>query len=77
MFSVVTNKPVEFEKLVRVQNFRSITNHFRRIYKIYLELVKKTPERSQHITGGTWKNKDFDRSSQIIPLYQCSRLKPS
>ena len=37
---LVTDEPVEFEKqLVKVQDFRNITDHFRGIYGIYLKLI--------------------------------------
>ena len=38
---LVTDEPVEFEKQpVEVQDCRNITDHFRGIYRIYLNLIK-------------------------------------
>ena len=38
LFSVITNEPIEFEKYpVEVQDFNKITDHFRKIYGIYVE----------------------------------------
>ena len=38
---LITDEPIEFEKqLVEVQDFRKMTHHFRRIYGIYLTLLK-------------------------------------
>ena len=39
---LVTYEPVEFEKYpVEVQDCRKITDHFRGIYRIYLNLIKE------------------------------------
>ena len=39
---LVTNEPVEFEKyLVKVQDCRRITGHFRGIYRIYPNLIQE------------------------------------
>jgi hypothetical protein len=39
---LVTNERVEFEKQpVEVQDCRRVTNHFRGIYRIYPNLIKK------------------------------------
>ena len=43
---------------VVVQDFGKITRHSRRIHGIYLKLVKnkQKKEKSQHVTGWTWKH---------------------
>ena len=44
---LVTDDPVEFEKLpVEVQDCRKITDHFRGIYRIYLNLIKENRKMS-------------------------------
>jgi hypothetical protein len=41
-WQLVTNEPVEFEKkLVDVQDFKKITDHFRGFYKINPNLIKE------------------------------------
>lgn len=58
---LVKDQPVEFDKQpVGVQGFEKITDHFRGIYRIYLDLTMKT-DRCQHVMGWTWKHKDLDR----------------
>jgi hypothetical protein len=38
------DKLVEFDKwLVKIQELKEITNHFKGMYKIYLKLMKKPP----------------------------------
>ena len=68
---LVTDEPVEFEKSLtgwissRLQeNYPS----FRGICGICLELLKRKPGRSQHVTGWTWKHKDLDRFCSKISL---------
>ena len=44
---LVTNEPVEFKKqLVEVQDYKKITDQFRRIYKIYPNLIKENQRMS-------------------------------
>ena len=53
---LVTDEPVEFEELpFEVQDIRKITDRFRGIYRIYLNLMKKT-QRCQYVSGWTWKH---------------------
>ena len=54
---LVTDEPVEFEKEpVEVEDFRRITDHFRRIYGIHPQINKKKTEGYQHVTGWTCKH---------------------
>ena len=54
VFSVVTDEPFEFEKvLVQIQYLMSNTNHFRRTYRIYPKLINNKNERCQHVVGRT------------------------
>ena len=54
---LVTNEPVEFEKqLVEVLDCRKITGHFRGIYRIYPNLIKKKPGGCQHVISWTCKH---------------------
>ena len=67
---LVADEPVEFEKLpVEVQACRKFTDHFRGIYRIYLQLMKKnrklsTCNRSDLKTLGSWV---LTRHAQILP----------
>ena len=52
---LVTDEPVEFEKLqVEVQDRREITDHFRGIYRIYPYLSK------ENRTMSTWNRLDLE-----------------
>jgi hypothetical protein len=45
----------KMNKLVEVNIFRKITDHLKRIYRIYLELTKSSRIGiSQHVTGWNW-----------------------
>ena len=44
------NRQLVTDELVEIRDFRRITDHFRRIYEIYLECIKQTG-RCQHVTG--------------------------
>jgi hypothetical protein len=48
---------------------RKITDCFRGINRIYLELIKAKPEdHTQHVTSWTWKHEDFDKAIlEILP----------
>ena len=42
---LATDEPVEFEeKPVQDQNFRKTTDHFREIYRIYLNFIQEKPQ---------------------------------
>ena len=50
--TLVTNEPVEFEKLT-VQNFGKITLRLGGIYKKILQTNEVSTKRSQHVTNWT------------------------
>ena len=61
---LVTNEPVELEKQsVEVQDYMKITDHFRGIYKIYLNLIKENQRMS---TCNRWDLQTL-RSQPIMP----------
>ena len=41
LFGVVTEEPVEFERLVEVQDFRKLSHHFRGIHKILIPQISR------------------------------------
>ena len=44
VLSVVTDEPVEFKKqLVRIHDFKKITDRSKRIYEIFFNLIRKKP----------------------------------
>ena len=51
VLSVVTDEPVEFKKqLVRIHDFKKITDRSKRIYEIFFNLIRKKTKRRQHAT---------------------------
>ena len=47
------------DKLVEVQNFKKITDHYRGFYGMYLKLMRKNRKVIQHVTGWTWETLGF------------------
>jgi hypothetical protein len=68
---LVTDKPVEFEKLP-VKDFKKITNRFRRIYEIYLKSIKDnrnitTCNRLDLETRGFWHGYPQKSPQRLLP----------
>ena len=61
---LVAVEPVEFEKLpVEVQDWRKFTDHFRGIYRIYIQLMKKNRKLS------TCNRLDLKTLARILTSY--------